>query len=558
MLLVLGCHRSGTSALTRALNLQSATLPKSLMKPQADNPEGFWESKSIVQLNEAFLKTADRSWHDPRPIDLGWFKEPGKRLNRIEQAKKLIAQEFPKGDLLVLKDPRICRLLPIWLTALEQSNIDASALLISRNPLEVAASLDARNQINRNQSNLLWLEHTLPAEKQTRHLPRAFVGFDDLLEDWRSVLTNSFEDLGIESIDLTSNSADEIDQFLARDKKNCHANTDQLLKDESISPLLKSSWVAFQTRPIPSVMVFDALQEEYFNLTKNLIYPKISQGVNNSLSTEQSKVETTTNPSIALKEGSPRVEDHRHIILHYHLFKNAGTSLDKTLKENFKEGWHEHEGPSSGWKSSDVATYLQENKQIQVLSSHTALFPVPELPNTTIHPVIFVRHPIDRIRSIYEFEHKQLAETEGAIKAKELDLVGYIKWRLSRKGDRTIRNFHSLRFSLASKKLEGEIKYSELERALKSIDNLPFVGIVESFDESIQKCEIWLHKFFPNVSLKSIMLNVTQAKNSSLSERLSNFQAIIGDDLYGQLIEANELDLKLYDHAVAKANLHKE
>ena len=153
------------------------------MKPQADNPEGFWESQPIVQFNEALLRSADRSWHDPRPIDLRWFKDPSKRLHRIEQAKKLIAQEFPKGDLLVLKDPRICRLLPIWLTALEQSNIEISVLFISRNPLEVAASLKTRNQINRDQSNLLWLEHMLPAEKQTRHLPRAFLGFDDLLED---------------------------------------------------------------------------------------------------------------------------------------------------------------------------------------------------------------------------------------------------------------------------------------------------------------------------------------------------------------------------------------
>lgn len=108
--------------------------------------------------------------------------------------------------------------------------------------------------------------------------------------------------------------------------------------------------------------------------------------------------------------------------------------MDKILKENFKEGWHEHEGPSSGWKSSDVAAYLEQNKHITVLSSHTALLPVPKLPNTTIYPIIFIRHPIDRIRSIYEFERKQIAETEGAIKAKELDLAGYIEWRLSRKG----------------------------------------------------------------------------------------------------------------------------
>jgi hypothetical protein len=543
MLLVLGCHRSGTSALTRALSLQGATLPKSLMKPQADNPEGFWESQPIVQFNEALLRSADRSWHDPRPIDLRWFKDPSKRLHRIEQAKKLIAQEFPKGDLLVLKDPRICRLLPIWLAALEQSNIDVSALLISRNPLEVAASLKTRNQINLTQSNLLWLEHMLLAEKQTRHLPRAFIGFDDLLGDWRSTLTDAFDCLGIESIDSTSDSADEIDQFLVKDKKNFRASTDQFLKDQSIAPLLKKSWVGFQTKPISSQSIFDDLNQEYENLRMNL-------GNSQDMVIKQENVDSEKGADSTIPE------DHRHIILHYHLFKNAGTSVDKILKENFKEGWHEHEGPSSGWKSSDVAAYLEKNKHIKALSSHTALLPVPEIPNTTIYPIIFIRHPIDRIRSIYDFERKQIAETEGAIKAKELDLAEYIKWRLSRKGDRSIRNFHTCRLAFYNSQIAKKDRPSEMDSALEAITKLPFIGVVESFDGSIQRCENWLSIAFPGISLKPIKLNVTQAKNSSLSERISNFQAIIGDDLYGQLIEANELDLKLYDHSVAKANPH--
>ena len=545
MILILGCYRSGAGALTRVINLQGATLPKSLMKPQADNPEGFWDSQPIVQFNEALLRSADRSWQDPRPIDLRWFKDPSKRLHQIEQAKKLIAQEFPKGDLLVLKDTRICRLLPIWLTALEQSNIEISVLFIGRNPLEVAVTLKTRNQINRDQSNLLWLEHMLPAEKQTRHLPRAFLEFDDLLEDWRRVLTNSFDDLGIEPIDLTGNSADEIDQFLARDKKNCHANTDQLLKDESISPLLKKSWVAFQSKPIPSQSIFDDLNQEYEDLRMNL-------GNSQDMVTKQENLRADEGADLSNPQG------HRHIVLHYHLFKNAGTSLDKILKENFKEGWHEHEGPSSGWKSSDVAAYLEQNKHITVLSSHTALLPVPELPNTTIYPVIFIRHPIDRIRSIYEFERKQIAETEGAIKAKELDLAGYIEWRLSRKGDRTIRNFHTCRLAFYNSQVAKKDRPSEMDSALEAITKLPFIGVVESFDESIQRCENWLSKFFQGMALKPVMLNVTQEKNSTLSERLSNFKVLIGEDLYDKLVDANKLDLKLYDHAVAVVNPNKK
>lgn len=69
---VLGVHRSGTSALARTLQLHGAALPKTLMPAQADNPDGFWESRPIVQFNESLLKSAGRPWYDPAPIPLGW------------------------------------------------------------------------------------------------------------------------------------------------------------------------------------------------------------------------------------------------------------------------------------------------------------------------------------------------------------------------------------------------------------------------------------------------------------------------------------------------------
>lgn len=540
--LVLGCHRSGTSALTRVLNLQGAKLPKTLMKSQPDNPDGFFESQPIVQFNDALLKSADRSWFDPRPIDEKWFKDPGKRLHRVEQAKKLLAQEFPDGDLLVLKDPRICRLLPIWLTALEQSNLEAIPLIITRNPLEVSASLNTRNRINKNQSHLLWLEYILQAEKKTRHLPRAIFGFDDLLEDWRSVLIDCFDALGIESIDLTSNSAHAIDQFLVKDKKHFCASTDQLLKDKSISALVKKSWVAFQAKPISLEPIFDDLNQEYENLSINL-------GNFQDMVTMQKTLDSEKGMDLT------NAVDHRHIILHYHLFKNAGTSLDKILKENFKEGWHEYEGPSSGWKSCDVATYLEQNKYIKVLSSHTALLPVPEIPNTTIYPIIFIRHPIDRIRSIYEFERKQIAETEGAIKAKELDLVGYIKWRLSRNGDRTIRNFQCYRFSFAIAQKLGDKELTEWERAELALKKLKFVGVVEKFNDSIRLLNKLLIYQYSDVNFESVQINVTQIIGSDIDFRLAQIKKQIGKKIYDRILSENLLDINLYELAVQKLQL---
>jgi hypothetical protein len=45
LIFVLGMHRSGTSALARAVHLQGATLPKTLMPAQAVSQEGLYESQ---------------------------------------------------------------------------------------------------------------------------------------------------------------------------------------------------------------------------------------------------------------------------------------------------------------------------------------------------------------------------------------------------------------------------------------------------------------------------------------------------------------------------------
>lgn len=239
----------------------------------------------------------------------------------------------------------------------------------------------------------------------------------------------------------------------------------------------------------------------------------------------------------------------RHIILHYHLFKNAGTSVDKILKANFGSAWREKEGAGSGWLSEQVAVYLQNNPEIQVLSSHTALMPVPVLPECEIFPIIFLRHPIDRVRSIYEFERKQQADTEGAKMAKRTDIQGFVRWRLGRNGDRAIRNFQCYRLALAYPQKTGEV-LAELERAKKALDSLPFVGLVENFDKSILELEKWLKPYFPSIQFKSIKENVTQKEGSNLNERLMTFRKELGDVLYEELLVANQADVSLYETVI--------
>src|SRR6185437_16639542 len=61
-LLVLGMHRSGTSALTRVLNLCGAALPRHNMAAAQSNRLGFWEPQRIVDTHDRFLKEAGTGW----------------------------------------------------------------------------------------------------------------------------------------------------------------------------------------------------------------------------------------------------------------------------------------------------------------------------------------------------------------------------------------------------------------------------------------------------------------------------------------------------------------
>lgn len=243
----------------------------------------------------------------------------------------------------------------------------------------------------------------------------------------------------------------------------------------------------------------------------------------------------------------------RNIIIHYHLFKNAGTSLDYILKNNFKNAWREYEIPrQKGILDCDALTeYLKHNREVVVLSSHTARMPVPELPNTNIYPIIFIRDPIDRIRSIYQFERKQPEKTPGSDAAKNYDFSGYVRWRLSREGDRAIENFQTLRVSEAVSGFEGTKKLSEQERMHIAVQRLPFIGVVEHFNETIEQLQNWLSPFFSGINFSPIKLNASKDSHDSLTQRRQWIREELGNDLYEELLRVNELDLKLHKQVSA-------
>jgi hypothetical protein len=195
-ILVLGMHRSGTSALTRALHAAGAAAPATLMPAGPDNPGGFWESAPVSAYNEEILAAAGFSWRDWRAFPFGAV-DAAARAELDRRMTAVLRDEFGAAGLFVLKDPRLSRLLPLWLPALAALGIGATAVIAIRHPGAVARSLARRNGISARTAGLLWLRYVLDAELFTRALPRVFVSFDGLLRDPAGVVARVGAALGV-------------------------------------------------------------------------------------------------------------------------------------------------------------------------------------------------------------------------------------------------------------------------------------------------------------------------------------------------------------------------
>ena len=184
--LVLGMHRSGTSAVAQFIGRLGAALPSQPVPPGADNPAGFWEPEAVVQANDALLSGLNSAWLDLAPPDLARLS-PNVREAFIAKAATALGLNFAGAASYVLKDPRLCRLLPLYREVLARVGSRPRAVLVLRAPGEIAASLAARDQLSANVAGVLWARHMIEAERHSRDLPRAFVRYDGLLHDWRAV-----------------------------------------------------------------------------------------------------------------------------------------------------------------------------------------------------------------------------------------------------------------------------------------------------------------------------------------------------------------------------------
>lgn len=174
---VVGMHRSGTSAVARGLAALSVQLGDNFFEVQPDNPTGYWEDKTIVELSQRVLEELHITWDDTTLIARERFHHHRIRLLKLK-AVRYFNDTFASVPLWGFKDPRTIRLLPFWLGALHDAGVSDAYVVAIRHPRSVAASLYQRQEIPLEKAQLLWLLHNVPYLHELHDKPFVVVDYD--------------------------------------------------------------------------------------------------------------------------------------------------------------------------------------------------------------------------------------------------------------------------------------------------------------------------------------------------------------------------------------------
>jgi GT2 family glycosyltransferase len=261
-IMVVGMHRSGTSALAGTFDALGFSLGSDLLPANEQaNAKGYFEHAQVVQVHEELLAALGMEWHDLRPLPEGWLRHRATARAR-ERLGGLVAELVAGGGIAVIKDPRMCRFLPLWEQVLEQSGVRPLYAFIARHPVEVAASLRRRDDMSEYRSGLLTAIHQLEAEQASRGHTRVFLTYEDLVGDWRGQMARCYQAFGLGPLPVEGPLAQAVDAFLDADLR--HQRVDHA---RPVDPLVMDMYQAMQGAGAGApeselVGVFDRLQPQ--------------------------------------------------------------------------------------------------------------------------------------------------------------------------------------------------------------------------------------------------------------------------------------------------------
>jgi len=249
----------------------------------------------------------------------------------------------------------------------------------------------------------------------------------------------------------------------------------------------------------------------------------------------------------------------RTVICHYHIYKNSGTSFDTLLTENFGDNHICFDGPFPFFTidQEQLTRTIDRKSNMIAFSSHQIQLPVPVSLDYLVLPVVFLRHPLLRILSIYNFKRQTVDGTLTSKNAQSMTFDEWINYCFTDNQEIThISNAQTRLLGAAFRqrplmRRKPNMMEYDVHQAIRNIENVKLLARTEFFNQDVEHFSKVLGQYGIEFNFKNISPQNTTSKNhhKPISERLDTIKQSLSDESYQKLLDANKQDLFLFDYA---------
>ena len=245
----------------------------------------------------------------------------------------------------------------------------------------------------------------------------------------------------------------------------------------------------------------------------------------------------------------------RLVALHYHIFKNAGTTIENILDQSFGERFLALDVPglNTPVTDSDLLDRLDRRPELMAVSSHQIRHPVPRAQGFLFFDICFLRDPLERLRSTYDYYRLKPDPADPLSELAVRSTLRDFAAAMIRDSPLYVKNVQVNLLACGGNSDEPE--ENDLLVAARRFVESSFPGVVDLFDESVVAGEYALRRVFPELDCAIRAANVSRGFEGGVADRAAGMRHACGDEIYGELVRLNQLDFRLVE--VARAEVRR-
>jgi hypothetical protein len=239
----------------------------------------------------------------------------------------------------------------------------------------------------------------------------------------------------------------------------------------------------------------------------------------------------------------------RFVVVHYHILKNAGSTVEEFLGRSFEGRYlrFEAEGSNSVIGPAELLAEVEAHPEVLAVSSHHTRYPLPEKRGILFFDLCFLRDPLDRARSIYDYYRLRPAPGEPVSDLANRSAIGDFMEGLVGEHALQVRDVQVNLIAQAGN--SDEPVPADLELAWERMRESSFLGVVDRFNESLVAGQYFLNAVFPTLQCAVPAVNASKGFEGTVESRTAKLREACRPDVFAELLRITALDSELLRRA---------